>query len=179
MENQELLTLSNEKPKPISPERDAEQNRLWEKNHKKITDYINFHLTTSKDFPTISTIAECTKISRATVRKHIEDFYTLPESKDMVNMYRFMAGNVMRKLYSEATCGRIRSARLFMELTGFIKTPHTQVNTIIGINQTLKVNGIEFTEELLQNMSQQYKDKLAELLKEAIGGNPLPKTENS
>jgi len=171
MENQEPLTLGNEKPASAKSESESQQNRIWEKNHKKITEYINFHLTSSKDFPTISTIAECTKISRATVRKHIEDFYTLLESKDMVNMYRFMAGNVMRKLYSEATCGRIRSARLFMELTGFIKTPSTQVNNIIGINQTLKVNDIELTEELLQKMNQQQKDKLADLLKEARGGN--------
>jgi hypothetical protein len=180
MENQELLTLGKEQAKPITPELDAEQGRQWEKNHKKIVDYINLHLMTSKDFPTVGSIAECTKLSRVTVRKHIRDFYTMPESKDQVHLYRFMATNIMKKLYIEATCGRVRSARLFMELIGFIKTGQMEVNNnFIGMNQTLKVNDIELTEELLQSMSKENKDKLVELLKEAKDGNPLRKIENT
>lgn len=161
-ENKEILQVSSDKPQEL----DSEQNRVWEENHKKIMECIQEHLSDKRTTPTISHIAETTNLSRVTVSKHIQNIYHAPEYTDHMAIHNFMASGVFEKLAVQAMHGSVSAARLYMQLLGIIKTERTQVNnTLIYGEKKLKIEDVELTEELINNLDPQYRYKIAELLK--------------
>lgn len=161
-ENKEILQVSSEKTNVL----DTEQNRVWEENHKKIMECIQEHLRLNETMPTASQISEMTHLSRVTVHKHIQNIYHTPEYTDHMAIHNFMASGVFEKLAVQAMRGSVSAARLYMQLLGIIKTERTQVNnTLIYGEKKLKIEGIELTEELINNLDPQYRYKIAELLK--------------
>lgn len=179
MYDKEFLAGHGDSLPEAERELDAEQSRQWEENHRKITECIHSNMQTKYGTPTVTYIAEKTSLSRPTVRKHLQCFYEQPDFKQHTAIYKLMSTSVLRLLYSQSMYGNVKAARLYMELMGIIKTGRTVVNNNFagGWKEQLNVNGIELTEELLDSLNPEYKEKIESILKEAVSGNPLPKNE--
>jgi len=163
-------------------ELDAEQSRQWDENHQKIMQCIHRYMQSNYGTPTITFIAEKVGLSRLTVRRHMQNFHEQPNFKEHTAMYKLMATSVLRQLYSQCMYGNVKASRLYMELMGVIQTGRTTVNNnFVGgwKEEQLKLNEVEITEELIDNLKPEYKTKIESLLKEAISGNPLPKNEKT
>ena len=93
-------------------------------------------------------------------------------------MFKLMAGNVMRQLYSNSMYGEVKAAKLYMQLLGVLRNNgKVENNFLTGQQDQLMLREIPLTEELLDNLTPQQRDKIEEVLKEA-GANPSSSSEN-
>ncbi len=162
-------------------ELDAEQSRQWEENHQKIMQCIHSYMQSNYGTPTITYISGKVGLSRLTVRRHLQNFYEQPNFKEHTAMYKLLATSVLRQLYSQCMYGNVKASRLYMELMGVIQTGRNTINNnfIGGWKEQMKVNDVEITEELIDSLKPEYKEKMEALLKEAISGNPSAKNKKA
>jgi hypothetical protein len=153
-----------------------ERDRVWEKNHKKITECIRDALRVKKGMPSISYIVQGTGLNRKTVRKHVQEFSTTHAFKEHSGKYKLMVGEIMDTLCSLALSNNIKAARLYMELMGMLKTSQVVNHNFIN-KQTnyVQVNGIEITEEIIKALSPEELKQIEHIL---VAGRQLQPAKN-
>jgi hypothetical protein len=167
--NMELITgnqTEGSKPEVSTPA--EERERLWEENHKKVAGCIAKCLKSKEGLPTINRIAELTGLCRRTISRHIREFDTAPSFREQRMKYVFMISEIMNTLCGMALRQDVRAARLYMELMGMLKTDRVVNNNFINERQTshVQLNGIDLSEEMISNLSEQEKKQIVAILME-------------
>jgi Cdc6-like AAA superfamily ATPase len=82
-------------------------------------------------------------LSRQTVHKHLTNFTAHPLYQEELEQHRFMSSRILAKLFSLASMGDVRAAKLYLDATcnsAETRTPRTIIehqNNYIQINETV------------------------------------------
>ena len=138
------------------------RNEIWERNHDCILNVISWQTIHSRQVPTITAIAEETKLSRVTVTRHLREYYDSPTFKEKENVFKFLREKLLGRIYSFAYDGNMRAAKIFVDATDERPplTVHNQQNNYI------QVNGIVITEEQVKSLPIDKLEKIREIFSE-------------
>ena len=175
---QYLTNLSNEK-KGEDLEKLLEQiseiltrstrNQLWEHNHYKITAGISRLMEENGNMPTKNQIATEVGLSRQTISKHLKEYQTHPLFVEERMKFKFMADNVLAKVYNIAvSCGDIKAARLYFEVMGYLGNQPGQNNTFNTQNNFIHINQFKLTQESIKQLAPQQIDQIEGVLKRVM-----------
>lgn len=143
-------------------EKEQVRNITWENNHQKIMKVINEAMKTDNpSMPGITDIATVTGLSRQTIYEHIKDCSTHSVYKEHKEIFGLMQYEVMMKLCTSAINGDIRAMRLFLEVTGMIKSAER--------NNNLQINGLMLNQHILQNLNDSQLKEIEEIIRPAAG----------
>lgn len=117
------------------------RNTTYETNHSIITTYSHNYLLEHRKFPTMSTIANDTNLSRQTIYNHFENGFLDTNNKLVKGKIEIMSFNALENLYLIGIEDRNPTAlKHFIQLSGLTANNNTmQVNNYIQINN-LKIS---------------------------------------
>src|SRR5581483_6576501 len=156
------------------PAPEDERDRIWEENHKKITECIGLFLKEKNTTPSISYIVSVTQLNWRTVKKHIQEFSAAPAFKEEAGKYRLMTSEILGKISSHALYGNVKAARLFMELMGMLKTNQVVNNNFInGQTNYIEVNGVKITREVINGLSRLERLQIEDIISASLHNKEL------
>ncbi|HXP51556.1 MAG TPA: hypothetical protein VN922_16485 [Bacteroidia bacterium] len=159
--------LNNTEQDPVPTSDEERKELIWEVNHEKITEAMRY-LQRKQVKTTITNIAKLTGLTRKTIYKHLNESAPKPIQKTMGGVNKFMMEEVVEHLCRKACYGDVKAARLYLELMGVIKRSHNTINTnLINNTNAIMVNGLAFTEEMVQGLSPENLAQLEEFVKAA------------
>jgi DNA-binding transcriptional ArsR family regulator len=138
------------------------RSEIWERNHKIIIQAVDYHYRQEGKMPSITKIAQTTKLSRVTVGRHLKEYYDSVAYKDKEHQYKFLREALLAKVYDAAYYGDMKAAKIFLEASSPVQ-PRQKIKN--QQNNFIQVNGITITEEQIRQMPQEQQMKLFELLK--------------
>jgi len=162
-------TENSNEQSPIEISEEERKELIWEENNEKITTAIHY-LLRKEIKATVSNIARTAELSRKTVYEHLHKAEFKPVQKVSGHVNRFMIEEVVTRLCRKAIFGDLKAARLYLELMGAIQAKGTVTNTnlVNGIN-AIQVNGLMFTEDMVESLSAENLAQLEEFVKSASG----------
>jgi predicted transcriptional regulator len=144
---------------------ESSRNEIWEQNHQRILNVISYQVTHDGRIPTVTSIAEETGLSRATITKHLKEYYDSNAYKERELSYKFLREKLIGKIYGLAYYGDMRAAKLFLEYTG---GNELQGNTYNTQNNYIQVNEFRITQEAVQRLSPEQINVIEDVLKEVL-----------
>jgi DNA-binding XRE family transcriptional regulator len=115
---------------------------IWEHNHDNVSNAIAKYMHRYGIMPTKSELAHATGLSRQTIAKHMQEYKSHPEFAAAKEQFKLMTHNVLAKVFTFASNGDMKAARLYFEMVGAINkqpidTVVTEQNNYIQINNTI------------------------------------------
>lgn len=125
-------------------DKSVERNSTWERNHAQIANAFYSLTKDSVTLPTVSEIAQKTKLSRTTIYKHLEHLETDEHHKTQKAFYQFGLQSVASIAYQLGVKNTdLKALKLFADIaTKQIEKPK-QVNYIQINNTKIDVNKFE------------------------------------
>jgi hypothetical protein len=114
--------------------------------------------------PSITKIAQETKLSRVTIKRHLKEYYTSDTYKDKEHQYKFLREALLAKVYDAAYYGDMKAARIFLEASAPAEPRHKIKNQQ---NNFIQINGTTITEEQIRLLPPDQQNTLLEILKGA------------
>ena len=142
------------------PEELTEQEKkeiIWEENNEKIIEALRY-LQRKQIKPTVSNIAVASQLSRVTVYKHINEKGIDVKFATKGKVNKLMLEELMYNLCRSGCYGNVQAAKLYLEALGIIKRGPTNATNTMNTNlvtntNAVMVNGLAFTNEMVQNLS--------------------------
>lgn len=150
------------------------KNQLWEINHAKIQGAITNHIVETNGMPTKTHIADLTGLSRATIYKHLKEFDTHTLFKEHSKSFKFMAEQILVRVYKKAMQGEIKAMRLYLEATGYIG----QNSPIRNQNNYIQINTTRLTPEVIQQMTPDQLQQIEQIVLTVPAATPLKSIED-
>jgi len=107
--------------------------------------------------PSTVDIANATKLSRPTVRKHLTAINTSPHTIDQNNSIALMVPRVMGSVLKQALRGDLKAAKIYMDAaTKRKETPATVINQ----NNYLQINNIIINQHVIEQLKPEQLKKI-------------------
>jgi hypothetical protein len=103
-----------------------------------------------------------TKYSRKTIHAHLKDFESSSIYEEEKQKFKILNHLVISKLFSCAMNGDSRASKLFLEVTGAIKSKGI-------VNNYVQINSLVLTEALLKQMPENRVKEIESVIKLAMG----------
>ena len=134
-----------------------DQNEVWEFNHRKIEVIIERYVKETGNMPSTSAIATATKLSRHTVRKHLNAVNQSPVVSDQNNGIALMLPRVMGSVLKQALQGDVKAARVYIEAATKQKQAPA---TIINQNNYIQINKTIISQQLVEQLTPDQLEKI-------------------
>ena len=134
-----------------------DQNEIWEFNHRKIEVIIERHVKETGAMPSTVDIANATKLSRPTVRKHLAAINTSPHTIDQNNSIALMVPRVMGGVLRQALKGDLKASKIFLDAAS---KQTTTPATVINQNNYLQINNIIINQQLIEQLKPEQLKKI-------------------
>jgi len=144
----------------------------WNIHHQAIINCIRIHLINDNygQLPSITAIAQKTKLSRQTVSEHLKEGICNKFYQERFKYLECLTGDVLEKLYKMSIQGNVSAARVFLDNT--LRTAQTPATNIKQLNNYIQINNTRIDEvtvnELpeaarieIENIIMQYNKKTA------------------
>lgn len=134
-----------------------DQNEVWEFNHRKIEVIIERHVHQTGAMPSTTDIANATKLSRPTVRKHLAAISTSPHTEDQNNGIAIMVPRVMGSVLKQALRGDLKAAKIYMDAASRQKET---TSTVINQNNYIQINNTIINQKLISKLNPEQLKKI-------------------
>ncbi len=140
------------------------KNSFWEHNHTVISRAISNYMSEYGRMPNKSAIAEETGFSRQTIAKHFAAYQSHPEFAAQMEQFKFMANDVLAKVFKQAGNGDMRAARLYFEMVGVLNKP--QPNTVVSAqNNYIQINNTILNQETVKQLTAEQLNQIENIVK--------------
>ena len=137
------------------------RNQTYEINRDTICTFIHNNILEYGRFPSISVIADGTKLSRTTIYKHFKSGAMSKYGKTARGKMEYMATLALEKLYLVGIQDRNVSAlKSFIELSGAINKPPSQ-----KVNNYIQINNVKLSQEDIKELPHDVVAEIEQLLK--------------
>ena len=154
----ELGSLSNN-----SSFLDYWKNLVFERNRMNISACITNHILVNRTFPTVSWIAQESKVSRPTVYKHLKKGIGADGYNFITKKLQYLTASALEKLYLIGVQDNNATAlKIFIELAN---KESYKANTI---NNFIQINNLKLDVEDFQKLPKETLDKIEELISKEI-----------
>lgn len=137
------------------------RRQLWELNHFLIMKAIDSLTRKYNRFPSRGEIQSETELSRNTINKHLKEYFTSDAYAERKDEYFAMRENILSRLYSFATQGDTKAAKIFLDATAFT----AEAPKIQNQNNYLQVNALTITQEQISQLPAPERDTFFEIIK--------------
>ncbi|HTA83445.1 MAG TPA: hypothetical protein VK783_10940 [Bacteroidia bacterium] len=173
-------TNTNELPEELTEQEKKEIT--WEENNEKIIEALRY-LQRKQIKATVSNIAIASQLSRKTVYKHINEKGVDIKFATKAKVNKLMLEELMYNLCRSGCYGDVKAAKLYLEALGIIKrggwgNTNTMNTNLVTNTNAVMVNGLAFTNEMVQNLSAENLLQLENFVRAAAQSEPKDGLQN-
>jgi hypothetical protein len=143
------------------------KNELWENNRTQIMRAIAKLMEERGRMPTKTEIANYTELSRQTVHKHLKEYASNPQYFEQMERFRFMAPDVLAKVYQYAVKGDSGAAKLFLNVTGFLNSQNSIGPSVQHHTNFIQINNTAISQETIRRLSPEQLNNIETILRTA------------
>jgi len=124
------------------------RNTTYEVNHSIITSFIHNYLLEKRVFPTMSTIANETDLSRQTIYNHLNNGFLDTHNKLVKGKNEIMSMHALQKLYLIGIQDNNPTAlKYFIQLSGLVSN-----NNTMNVNNYIQINNLKISNEDIKKL---------------------------
>jgi len=142
------------------------KNQIWEGNHISIGATISNLIQEYRRLPSKTEIANETGLSRTTVHKHLNEYANNPFYLDLIEQHKFMASNLLSKVYLYAANGDMSAAKLYFKMLGYSDNGQLTNNTF-NQNNFIQINNTVLNEDTIKSLNTDQLNAIENILKAA------------